>query len=125
LARKGLGESQFRRRDIHCSTLYIYVLCDIDTLGGRGVRKVRQLEAPVDAGGIHSLESILGIHKRLKIWALRSNPGQLRLWHCQSEAPTTQLDLIHTRLDRIRNSARSHPHSARSHPFPIVEIFIR
>jgi hypothetical protein len=27
LARKGLGESQFRRGDIHCGTLYIYVLC--------------------------------------------------------------------------------------------------
>ncbi len=26
-ARKGLGESQFRRGDIHCGTLYIYVLC--------------------------------------------------------------------------------------------------
>ncbi len=25
--REGLGESQFRRRDIHCGTLYIYVLC--------------------------------------------------------------------------------------------------
>ncbi len=28
LAREGLGESQFRRGDIHCGTLYIYVLCD-------------------------------------------------------------------------------------------------
>ncbi len=27
LAREGLGESQFRRGDIHFSTLYIYVLC--------------------------------------------------------------------------------------------------
>jgi hypothetical protein len=27
LAREGLGESQFRRGDIHCGTLYIYVLC--------------------------------------------------------------------------------------------------
>jgi hypothetical protein len=27
LAREGLGESQFRRLDIYCGTLYIYVLC--------------------------------------------------------------------------------------------------
>jgi hypothetical protein len=27
LAREGLGESQFQRGDIHCVTLYIYVLC--------------------------------------------------------------------------------------------------
>jgi hypothetical protein len=27
MAREGLGESQFRRGDIHCVTLYIYVLC--------------------------------------------------------------------------------------------------
>jgi hypothetical protein len=27
LARKGVGESQFRRGDIHCGTLYMYVLC--------------------------------------------------------------------------------------------------
>ncbi len=27
LAREGMGESQFRRGDIHCGTLYIYVLC--------------------------------------------------------------------------------------------------
>ncbi len=27
LAGQGLGESQFRRGDIHCGTLYIYVLC--------------------------------------------------------------------------------------------------
>ncbi len=27
LAREGLGESQFRRGDIHCGTLYINVLC--------------------------------------------------------------------------------------------------
>jgi hypothetical protein len=30
LAREGLGESQFRRGDVHCGTLYIYVLCDYD-----------------------------------------------------------------------------------------------
>jgi hypothetical protein len=30
-----------------------------------------------------------------------SNPGLLRLWHCQSDALTTRLDLIHTRLDLI------------------------
>ncbi len=30
LAREGLGESQCRRGDIHCGTLYIYVLCDLD-----------------------------------------------------------------------------------------------
>ncbi len=27
LAREGLGESQFRRGDIHCGTFYIYVFC--------------------------------------------------------------------------------------------------
>jgi hypothetical protein len=27
LAREGVGESQFRRGDIHCGTFYIYVLC--------------------------------------------------------------------------------------------------
>ncbi len=27
LAREGVGESQFRRGDIHCGTLYIYVIC--------------------------------------------------------------------------------------------------
>jgi hypothetical protein len=32
LAREGLGESQFRREDIHCGTLYIYVLCVLNTL---------------------------------------------------------------------------------------------
>jgi hypothetical protein len=31
LAREGLGESQFRRGDIHCGTLYIYVLCAYST----------------------------------------------------------------------------------------------
>ncbi len=29
LVRQGLGESQFRRGDIHCDTLYIYVLCGL------------------------------------------------------------------------------------------------
>ncbi len=29
LAREGLGESHFRRGDIHCGTLYIHVLCGI------------------------------------------------------------------------------------------------
>jgi hypothetical protein len=28
LTREGVGESQFRRGDIHCGTLYIYVLCE-------------------------------------------------------------------------------------------------
>ena len=32
LAREGVGESQFRRGDIHCGTLYIYVLCDIEAM---------------------------------------------------------------------------------------------
>jgi hypothetical protein len=32
LAREGLGESQFRRGDIHCGTLYIYVLCGLGAL---------------------------------------------------------------------------------------------
>jgi hypothetical protein len=40
---------------------------------------------------------------------LVSNPGQLRLRHCLSDALTTRLDLIYY-------SARSHPHLARSHP---------
>jgi hypothetical protein len=30
LVREGLEESQFRRGDIHCGTLYIYVLCGTD-----------------------------------------------------------------------------------------------
>jgi hypothetical protein len=30
LAIEGLGESQFRRGDIHCGTLYIYVLCGLE-----------------------------------------------------------------------------------------------
>ncbi len=33
LAREGLGESQFRRGDIHCGTLYIYVLCGVQYAG--------------------------------------------------------------------------------------------
>jgi hypothetical protein len=33
----------------------------------------------------------------------------LQLWHWQSDALTTGLDLIHSRLDLIHNSARSHP----------------
>jgi hypothetical protein len=42
---------------------------------------------------------------------LEVNPGLLRLWDRQSEALTTQLDLIHhhTRLDLILRSARSQP----------------
>ncbi len=28
-AEEGVWESQFRREDIHCGTLYIYVLCDV------------------------------------------------------------------------------------------------
>jgi hypothetical protein len=27
VAREGVGESQFRRGDLHCGTQYIYVLC--------------------------------------------------------------------------------------------------
>jgi hypothetical protein len=30
--REEVGESQFRRGDIHCGTLYIYVLCGPDRL---------------------------------------------------------------------------------------------
>ncbi len=30
LVREGLGESQFRRGDIHCGTVYIYVLCALE-----------------------------------------------------------------------------------------------
>jgi hypothetical protein len=30
-AREGAGESQFRRGDIHCGTLYIIVLCALST----------------------------------------------------------------------------------------------
>jgi hypothetical protein len=29
LAREGLGESQFQRGDIHCGTLYLYILCGV------------------------------------------------------------------------------------------------
>jgi hypothetical protein len=32
LAREGLGESQFRRGDLHCGTLYMCVLCVPDVL---------------------------------------------------------------------------------------------
>jgi hypothetical protein len=32
LAKEGVGESQFRRGDMHYSTLYIYVLCEIEPL---------------------------------------------------------------------------------------------
>ncbi len=43
LAREGLGESQFRRGDIHCGTLYINLLCAVGCqflhlLGWRGGR---------------------------------------------------------------------------------------
>ncbi len=41
--RKGVGESQFRRGDIHCGTLYIYVLC------GRDTSKCRSMEQPPTA----------------------------------------------------------------------------
>jgi hypothetical protein len=30
MAREVVGESQFRRGDIHCGTLYIYVLCGLE-----------------------------------------------------------------------------------------------
>jgi hypothetical protein len=40
---------------------------------------------------------------------LGSNPRQLRLRHWLSDALTTRLDFIHSRLDLIHNSARSHP----------------
>ncbi len=29
LAREGVGESQFRRGEIHCGTLYLYVICGL------------------------------------------------------------------------------------------------
>jgi len=45
-----------------------------------------------------------------------SNPGLLRLWHWQSDAPTTRLDLIHNSARSHILSARSHPRSARHHP---------
>jgi hypothetical protein len=32
LAREGLGESQIRRGDIHCGTLYIYVLLGVTAM---------------------------------------------------------------------------------------------
>jgi hypothetical protein len=34
---------------------------------------------------------------------LGSNPGQLRLWHWLSDALTTRLDRIHSRLDLVHN----------------------
>jgi hypothetical protein len=34
LAREGLRESQFRRGDIHCGTLYMYVLCGLNPSPG-------------------------------------------------------------------------------------------
>ncbi len=36
LARKGVGESQFRRGDIHCGILYIYVLCGFSNQTDQG-----------------------------------------------------------------------------------------
>jgi hypothetical protein len=45
-------------------------------------------------------------------WGL--NHGLMRLWHWQSDALTTRLDLIHK--PELIHLARSHPHSARSHP---------
>ncbi len=58
---------------------------------------------------------------------LVSKPGLLRLWHWQSDAITTRLELIHefgqisstTRLDLIHkghNPTRTHPHAARYNP---------
>jgi hypothetical protein len=38
---EGLGESQFRRGDMHCGTLYIYVLC-----GRTTAVSVPQIEEP-------------------------------------------------------------------------------
>ena len=40
---------------------------------------------------------------------LELSPGLLQLWHWQSDALNTRLDLIPTRQDLIPNSARSHP----------------
>jgi hypothetical protein len=37
LAREGLGESKFRRGDIHRGTLYMYVLCEYNCLTVNGV----------------------------------------------------------------------------------------
>ncbi len=36
---KGVGESHFRRGDIHCGTLYIYVLCGEDHSSFQGTKK--------------------------------------------------------------------------------------
>ncbi len=46
-------------------------------------------------------------------------PGMLRLGHCQSDALTTRLDLIHSARSHP-HSARSHQHSARSHPHSAI-----
>jgi hypothetical protein len=40
LEREGAGESQFQRGDVHCGTLYIYVLCGWDC-------KAKGLNAPL------------------------------------------------------------------------------
>ncbi len=46
LAREGLGESQFRRGDIHCGTFYIYALCG-PTKVKYGVRSPKFIWAPL------------------------------------------------------------------------------
>jgi hypothetical protein len=39
---------------------------------------------------------------RIPLRMLGSNPGLLRLWHCQSDALTTRLDLIHNLVRSVR-----------------------
>jgi hypothetical protein len=82
-------------------------------------------------GFLYALYSTLLYLRPLRFHCFRrmlgSNAG---LWLWQSEALSTRLDLNHSRLDLILNSARSHPHSAtdliphsaRSHPHPAVDL---
>ncbi len=58
---------------------------------------------------------------------LGSKPGLLRLWHWQSDALTTRLCLIHTRLCLISSPHSAIPHPSRLnfiHIFPVCICFL-